>query len=51
MEIPWNSWVIVGSPFVLVAGFVVYFLLRRHKEIPSTTHILQEQGRQEPHLT
>jgi len=41
MEIPWNSWFILGAPFVVIAGVVVYFLLRRHKEKPPTTHILK----------
>jgi len=41
MEIPWNSWVIVGAPFVVIAGVLVYYLLRRHKEKRPDDHIFK----------
>jgi len=42
MEIAWNSWAIVGAPFVALAGVAVYFLLKRHKEVSATEHILKQ---------
>jgi len=41
MEIGWDSWVVIGAPFVVIAGIVVYFLLRRHREKSTTKHMLE----------
>jgi len=42
MELSWNSWVIIGAPFVVIAGVAAFYLLRRHKEKPPTEHILKQ---------
>lgn len=41
MEIDWNHWSVIGAPIVVLAGVVIFFVLRRHKEEPPDKHILQ----------
>ena len=41
MQILGLHWTVLSVPFVLLGGFVVYYLLHRHKEKKSTDHILK----------
>ncbi len=34
-------WTIVGIPFVIVGGILVFYLLHKHKEKKSTEHMLK----------
>lgn len=34
-------WAIAGAPLVALAGLAVYWLMKRHKEVPPTEHIFK----------
>jgi hypothetical protein len=41
MEIGSTHWLVIGAPIVVLAGLIIFLLLRRHKEKPPDDHIFK----------